>query len=201
MLLIAASRRAHVGSTCFLVLLAARGSPAGCERIPDPSDPFSRRCPRTLLVSSGSGTRRALPKARRRSAARRHPSSGCSHAPLPGSRRRGSGTTYPSTATTRNTAVIRSRVRQPMHARTGPSPVGALVASVLSVLPRGILRRGFLTAGSDERADIGVYRLDDRVGNALPVGMFGTDPSGRQARLGFSSAALGSGPDRSGPVS
>src|SRR5664279_3605869 len=159
MLLIAASRRAHVGSTCFLVLLAARGSPAGCERIPDPSAPFSRRCPRTLLVSSGSGTRRALPKARRRSAARRHPSSGCSHAPLPGSRRRGSGTTYPSTATTRNTAVIRSRLRQPMHVRTGPSPVEALVASVL---PGGIV-----AARIDERADMAVYRLDDRVGNAL----------------------------------
>ena len=58
-----------------------------------------------------------------------------------------------------------------MHVRTGPSPVGALVASVLSVLTVlsvGIVRRGFLTAGNDERADMGVYRLDDRVGNALP---------------------------------
>jgi len=126
MLLIAASRRAHDGSTCFPVLLAARGSSAGCGGIPDPSDPSWRRCPRTLLVSSGSGTRRALPNARRRSAASRHPSSGCSQAPLPGSRRRGSGTTYPSTATTRNTAVIRSRVRQPTHVRTGPSPVAAV---------------------------------------------------------------------------
>jgi hypothetical protein len=51
-----------------------------------------------------------------------------------------------------------------MHVRTGTSPVEALIASVLSVLPERMP-----TAGIDERADMEVYRLDDRVGNALQV--------------------------------
>ena len=159
-LLIAASRGAHevltMGRPAFLSYCRLEDPPRAAGRSRTPSDAFLRRSPRTLLVSSGPATRRARPNARRRSAASRHPSSGCSHAPLPGRRRRRSGTTNPFTATTRSNSVIRSRTRQPMHIRTGPpGSVGVDVASV--------------AAGIEERADMGVYRLADRVGNTKPA--------------------------------
>jgi hypothetical protein len=73
----------------------------------------------TAAVSSSPGERSARGKARRRSARRRHPSSGCTHAPRPGCRRRGSGTTIPSTATTRSNPEAAALVRHPTQVRTG----------------------------------------------------------------------------------
>ncbi len=149
-LLIAASRRAHVGSTCFLFQAAlAIGSVlgSGTVRSAGPDGSPDRRSRWTLLVSGGSVSRRARPNARRRSAMSRHPGSGCNHAPLPGRRRRGSGMTTPSTATTRSNSVARCFCRQPMQVRTGP--VGAAIASAGA-------------ADINCRANIEVYRLPER---------------------------------------
>ncbi len=120
-------------------------------RSADPAVSWPSRKIRTSVMSSVSasilGTRRALPNARRRSAAARHPRSGCNHAPLPGSRRRRSGITTPSTATTRSNAVERSRTRQPTHVRSGPGDPEVSTA----------------VAGVDKRPDISVYRLRVRM--------------------------------------
>ncbi len=115
------SQRAHVGSTCSRLSSAVR---TGCATVftsdvagSGPEGVGPRRCRRTMLVSSVLEARRDLPNARLRSAASRHPISGCSQAPRPGSRRRGSGTTVPATATTRSNSCGRARRRHPMHVR------------------------------------------------------------------------------------
>ena len=147
-LLIAASRHAHVGSTCFLFpggssdRTGSRSSGTARSAGP-PSSPRTRNC-RTLLVSRCSGARRARPNARRRSAMSRHPSSGCNHAPRPGRRRRRSGMTIPATATTRSNSTTRPFRRQPMQVRTGPG--GPATAQARA-------------AASGGRANIEVYRL------------------------------------------
>jgi hypothetical protein len=76
------------------------------------------------LVSRTPATRRARPKARRRSANARQAGSGCTCAPRPGRLRAGSGTTLKisaprSIATTRNNSEADARLRQPTQVRTG----------------------------------------------------------------------------------
>jgi hypothetical protein len=79
---------------------------------------------------------------------------GCNHAPLPGSRRRGSGCSTPSTATMRSKSTDDSLVRQPTQVRVGPvGPVGSVMATEF-----------------DERADMPVYRLADRLVDAMISG-------------------------------
>ena len=78
--------------------------------------------------------RRARPNARRRSAASRHPTSGCSHAPRPGSRCRGSGIDSPVHGDDAEQCVDRgSRARHPTQVRIGLSG-GASSASSIGLL-------------------------------------------------------------------
>ena len=92
----------------------------------------SRSAPRALTssttaeVSGEPVMRNARPKARRRIAASRHRSVGCSHAPRPGRLPVWSTVTAHSpfpfhTATTRRRSTANSRFRHPTHVRTGPS--------------------------------------------------------------------------------
>jgi len=90
----------------------------------------SAKCSTTSDVSGGPSIRSARAKARRRIAADRHRSSGCSHAPRPGCEPDVSTVTancpFPiDTATTRSSTTANSRVRQPMHVRTGTVRVPA----------------------------------------------------------------------------
>ena len=83
------------------------------------------KCSTTADVSGEPVMRNARPKARRRTAACRHCWSGCSHAPRPGRLPAGSTVTAHSpspidTATTRSSSTASSRLRHPMHVRTGP---------------------------------------------------------------------------------
>ena len=73
----------------------------------------------TAAVSSSPAERSARGNARRRSARRRHPRSGCTQAPRPGCRRRRSGTRVPSTTTTRSNPEAAALVRQPTQVRIG----------------------------------------------------------------------------------
>jgi hypothetical protein len=82
------------------------------------------KCSTTAAVSGVPAIRNARPKARLRTAADRHRSSGCNQAPRPGREPAVSTATaqcpFPiDTATTRSSSTANSRFRQPIHIRTG----------------------------------------------------------------------------------
>lgn len=90
------------------------------------------KCSSSADVSGEPVIRSARAKACRRTAAARHRSTGCNHAPRPGWEPDVSTVTadcpFPiDTATTRSSSTANSRFRQPMHVRTGP-PVGVSAA-------------------------------------------------------------------------
>ena len=102
-----------------------------CSSLPvllpgDASTSIRSKCSTTADVSGEPVMRNARANARRRIAACKHCWSGCNHAPRPGRLPALSTVTahspFPAdTATTRSSSTASSRLRQPMHVRTGPS--------------------------------------------------------------------------------
>lgn len=135
---------------------------ATCSLARGDSDvPNSSKRSTTAVMSGEPAIRSARPKARRRTASRRHPGSGCSHAPRPGSLCAASTVTAlvsfpgpcpPSTATTRSRSTANSRRRHPMQVRTGPPEGLSLLFCVRADVSRWITAESTVTTSSKRKS-------------------------------------------------
>ena len=142
----------------------------------DSNVPNSSKRSTTAVMSGEPAIRSARPKARRRTASRRHPGSGCSHAPRPGSLFAASTVTAlvsfpgpcpPSTATTRSRSTANSRRRHPMQVRTGPPEGLSLLFCVRADVSRWITAESTVTTSSKKNPPPPAARRGPRRGPPL----------------------------------